>query len=75
MKDLINKIETLKQSKTSDLVNNRIQEFKKIDKNSNEELFKELCFCILTANFNAEKCIEIQNEIDTDFLILSEVSS
>lgn len=72
MNDLINKIEYLKESNISNLVNDRIQEFKKIDKNSTKELFKELCFCILTANFNAEKCIEIQNEIGTDFLTLSE---
>ena len=72
MKDLINKIESLKESNISNLVNDRIQEFKKIDKNSTQELFTELCFCILTANFNAEKCIEIQNEIGTDFLTLSE---
>jgi len=72
MKDLINKIESLKESNISNLVIDRIQEFKKIDKNSTKDLFKELCFCILTANFNAEKCIEIQNEIGTDFLILSE---
>jgi len=72
MKDLINKIEFLKESNISKIVNDRIQEFKNIDKNSTKELFKELCFCILTANFNAEKCIGIQNQIGDDFLTLSE---
>ncbi|MCX8176514.1 MAG: N-glycosylase/DNA lyase, partial [Candidatus Bathyarchaeota archaeon] len=33
---------------------------------------KELCFCILTANFNAEKCIKIQNEVGDGFLYLPE---
>ena len=68
MNDLTNKIKTLKNSDISKLVDNRIQEFKEIDKKSNDELFKELCFCILTANFNAEKSIKIQKEIGECFL-------
>ena len=72
--NLINKIKSLKQDNIGNLVNQRINEFKNIDKNSNSELFKEMCFCILTANFNAEKCIKIQREIGDDFLKLSEES-
>jgi len=68
MKDLINKIETLKQSEISNTVEKRIEEFKNIDKKSNDELFKEICFCLLTANFNAEKSIKIQNKIGECFL-------
>ncbi|UCH71519.1 MAG: N-glycosylase/DNA lyase [Thermoplasmatales archaeon] len=72
MDNLINKIEVLKKSRINHLVKNRITEFKKIDKKSNEKLFQEICFCILTANFNAEKCIKIQKEIGDDFLFSSE---
>ena len=72
MNDLINKIESLKDSEISHLVNSRIKEFKKLNKKSNDEMFKELCFCILTANFNAERCIKIQKEIGDGFLTLSE---
>jgi len=68
MNELINKIETLKQSEIAKTVNKRIEEFKNIDKKSNDELFKEICFCLLTANFNAEKSIKIQNEIGECFL-------
>lgn len=68
MNDLTNKIITLKNSDISKLVDSRIQEFKELDKKSNDELFKELCFCILTANFNAEKSIKIQKEIGECFL-------
>ncbi|KYK20395.1 N-glycosylase [Thermoplasmatales archaeon SG8-52-2] len=68
MNDLINKIENLKQSEISNIIQERIKEFKNIDKNSNEELFKEICFCLLTANYNAEKSIKIQNEIGECFL-------
>jgi len=68
MKELIDKIEKLKKSNIKDQVNYRINDFKTIDKKSNEDLFKEMCFCMLTANFNAEKSIKIQNEIGTCFL-------
>jgi N-glycosylase/DNA lyase len=67
MKELINKIESLKKTEISNKVKERIHEFKNINKTSNDELFKEMCFCILTANFNAEKSIRIQNEIGECF--------
>jgi N-glycosylase/DNA lyase len=68
MEVLINKIESLKKSEISEVINKRINEFKNINKKSNDELFKEMCFCLLTANFNAEKSIKIQNEIGNCFL-------
>ena len=48
--ELINKIESLQNSNIKNLVDKRIQEFKNIKKYCPEELFKEMCFCILTAN-------------------------
>ena len=68
MKDLVKKIESLKKSDIGKLIQERVNEFKNINKKSNEELFKELCFCMLTANFNAEKSIKIQREIGECFL-------
>ena len=70
--DLINKIEDLKNSKISDVINNRINEFKELNRESNEDLFKEICFCILTANFSAERSIKIHDEINECFLKESE---
>lgn len=70
--NLIKEIQSLKKSKRERLVKNRIRDFKNLDKNSSDELFKEMCFCILTANFNAEKSIKIQDEIGSCFLIDSE---
>ncbi len=67
MEKLIDKIESLKKGEIGKLVNDRIKEFKNIDKKSTNELFNEMCFCILTANFNAEKSIKIQNEIGECF--------
>ncbi|UCB58487.1 MAG: N-glycosylase/DNA lyase [Thermoplasmatales archaeon] len=67
MEELINKIEKLKNSDIKKIIDNRIKEFKNINLTSNNALFKEMCFCMLTANFNAEKSIKIQNEIGDCF--------
>jgi len=72
MKKLLEDIEQLKKSQIKNIIDNRIKEFKQNRKKSNKEMFKELCFCILTANFNAKRSIEIQNKIDDGFLNLSE---
>jgi len=69
---LLKAIEKLKNSEIKSLVGARIKEFKDNSRKSSSELFKELCFCILTANFNAEKSIKIQEEIDDGFLTLPE---
>ena len=68
MRELINEIEVLKNSEIAEIIYNRIKDFKKIDKDSNDDLFKEMCFCLLTANYNAEKSIKIQEEIGECFL-------
>ena len=72
MKDLINSIENLKNSDISGVIESRIEEFSKIKEKSIDEIFIELCFCIMTANCGAEKCIEIHNLIGEEFLNLSE---
>jgi N-glycosylase/DNA lyase len=74
MEELIDKIQSLKKTNMGNIVKQRIKEFKSIDKESNNELFKEMCFCLLTANYNAEKTIKIQNEIGDCFLIESKES-
>jgi len=67
MENLIKSVENLKNGDVGRLVDNKIKQFKGIDKDSNEAVFNELCFCILTANFNAEKSIMIQDEIGEGF--------
>lgn len=67
MEELINEIEKLKNSEIKNIIDKRIQEFKSINCESNDSLFKEMCFCMLTANFNAEKSIKIQNEMGNCF--------
>ena len=50
------------------LVNQRIEEFRRVGRGDWKEIFKELAFCILTANFNAVGGIKIQKEIDDGFI-------
>ncbi len=68
--ELIKKTE--KDKKVKKIVSSRIKKFEKIRNGTTNDIFKELCFCILTANFNAEKSIQIQNKIGNGFLTLPE---
>jgi len=72
MEKLIKDIKRLMGTNVKDKIDSRIKEFNITGRKDNFTLFKELCFCILTANFNAEKSIRIQKEIDNGFLLLSE---
>jgi N-glycosylase/DNA lyase len=73
MEKLIQLIVNIKKNReVRETINFRIQEFQKITGKSTNEILKELCFCILTANFNAEKSIKIQEEIDDGLLTFSE---
>lgn len=72
MESLVKKIEKLKVSDVGDLVRSRIREFEEIGEKRKDEVFGELCFCLMTANFSAEKCIDIQKKMGRDFEILSE---
>lgn len=60
--ELVNKIKKLKKSEIADVISGRMKEFRNVD-----DLFSELCFCLMTAGFRADKCIEIQNEIGSGF--------
>ncbi|MEM1582241.1 MAG: N-glycosylase/DNA lyase [Candidatus Bathyarchaeia archaeon] len=72
LNDLVSLVRKLEDSEVKDLVNARIKEFKENRYKPINEIFKELCFCILTANFSAEKTLRIQMEIDEGFINLSE---
>jgi len=73
MKEFIMKIEELKKNvQVKDLVKKRLREFSEMQKKREEDIFSELCFCILTANFNAEKSMKIQEKIGEGFLSLPE---
>lgn len=68
--DLVYKLNELKNSSIKDVIDKRIREFEEAGKKKLDAVFGELCFCLLTANFSAEKCINIQKEIGRDFSVL-----
>lgn len=69
---LINQIEDLKNSEIKATVDQRIDEFMQFQQEDPERIFQEMCFCIMTANCPAERCIEIHEKIGQDFLSLNE---
>lgn len=69
--ELLKKVEQLRLTPIKETIDARLKEFQKMRSASNDELFKELSFCILTANFNAERAIAIQEAIGDGFLIWS----
>ncbi len=71
MKTLVRDVKKLKNSDVRKIVEKQLRELKKIGKNS-DDIFKELCFCILTANYNAVGGIKIQDVLGNGFLTLSE---
>jgi len=72
MENIIEIIEELKNSPTKKIIDSKMSDFSELGEKSSNELFKELCFCLLTANFSANGGIKIQNEIGDGFLTLSE---
>ena|SRR3989344_201916 len=66
MESLVNRIIKLKEEDISEVIKGRIREFENV-----ENIFHELCFCLMTANFQAEKSIFIQKEIGEGFVTLS----
>jgi len=70
--DLISQIDNLKKSEIGKVIDLKIKEFEEFGKKRQGDVFGELCFCLLTANFSAEKCIEIQKEMGRNFALLSE---
>lgn len=73
MNDLIESIKVLKSSEISEIISLRISVFSKIKNMGGNVIFKELCFCIMTANCGAEKCIEIHEKIGGKFNTLTEL--
>jgi len=71
MSSLVRQINSLKKKDVKQVIDKKIQSFSKIKNKSNKEIFKELSFCVLTANYNAKKAIEIQKKINDGFLFLS----
>jgi len=72
MQLLLKEIGKLKNIEIKKTIDSRIKEFERVGFFGPDEIFKELCFCFMTANFSANRGIKIQNEIGDGFLTLSE---
>ncbi|MFX1302916.1 MAG: N-glycosylase/DNA lyase [Promethearchaeota archaeon] len=73
MQELLDKIQNLKASTVKNRINSRLAEFSEIKNQDISLIFRELCFCIMTANCSAAKCIEIHEHIGETFLSFSEI--
>lgn len=71
-KQLLEKIEVLKKSRIKNLVDARIKEFAQYPSKAEGDIFRELCFCITTANCAAERCMMIQKELGGELETLPE---
>jgi len=69
--DLVSEVKRLKRGDAGRRIRKRMREFRRKGRQSGEELFKELCFCILTANYTSEGGIRIQEHVGGGFLTLS----
>lgn len=72
IENLLKTVGELKKTEVKGMVDSRLREFKDLGKKPNDEIFKELGFCMLTANFNAERAIKIQEKVRDGFLNLPE---
>jgi N-glycosylase/DNA lyase len=70
MESLIEKVENLKREPIAEVISQRMKEFEDYGIEKEDKVFSELCFCLLTANFQAEKCIQIQRDMGRGFEIL-----
>jgi N-glycosylase/DNA lyase len=67
---LLSEISSLRASDVGRLISGRMEDFARAGRGTDEELFGELCFCLLTANYTSEGGIRIQKEVGGGFLRL-----
>ncbi|MBD3186980.1 N-glycosylase/DNA lyase [Candidatus Bathyarchaeota archaeon] len=66
--ELIARIQSTIETPVQSTIEKRLLEFKKFRTATNHDIFKELCFCILTANCSAEMCLKVHEAIGDRFL-------
>lgn len=74
MDELVRSVCALKQGSVGEVVRRRMLAFRKLGRASLRKQFKELCFCLLTANYSAEGGIRIQKQVGSGFLTLPEAA-
>ena len=70
--NLISQIKHLQNSEIRKVIDARVKEFNELGMKNSNEIFKELCFCLMTANFSAEGGIRIQKDVNEGLLVLPE---
>ena len=73
MKNLTRRIERLKKTPLKKTIDNRMKEFAYFQDAPSKEVFSELCFCFMTANFQAQKSWDIQQELGSRLWELGEI--
>ncbi len=74
MRKILRQIRSLREGEAGLRIAVRMAEFRALGRRPHSEIFKELCFCLLTANYSAEGGMRIQEEIGEGFLRLPERS-
>ncbi len=64
--ELLSELERVRDSPVQELVERRLEEFRKAGRGGEQRWFSELCFCILTANYTAHGGMRIQRELGAD---------
>ncbi len=68
MQDLLNSLNSLKNvPEVRDTIAQRQKQFKAMGACETNDIFCEMCFCILTANFNGERTLKMQEAIGKGF--------
>ena len=68
MEELLELVANLQASNVKKKINARMKELRANGASGNTCIFKELCFCLMTANYDAQKAIVIQEKIGDGFL-------
>jgi len=68
MPSLLSSISSLQRTPVAREIRQKMLVFSSFQYRKSQDLFNELCFCLLTANFNAKKSLEIQGKAGTLFL-------
>lgn len=69
---LVSEVGKLAGSNVRSVVEGRIAEFASIGRGGADAVFGELCFCLMTANFNAQRSIDIQRSVGAGFCTLTQ---
>jgi len=72
MESLLKDIENVRKSRVKSIIDSRLREFTDTGRKAGEDIFSELCFCILTANYSAAGGMKIQQCLGRGFLELPE---